>query len=78
MNPLSKLITFSESKDKRPKYENFKDQVDREWAKHKDELMPAIMRELDKELECALGETYEDGIKKHIFGIEGVMPDEQS
>lgn len=40
--------------------------------------MPAIMRELDKELECALGETYEDGIKKHIFGIEGVMPDEQS
>ena len=76
MNPLSKLTTFFRKKDKRPKYENFKDQVDREWAKHKDELMPAIMRELDKELECALGETYENRIKKYLFGSE--VPDEQS
>ena len=76
MNPLSKLTTFFRKKDKRLKYENFKDQVDREWAKHKDELMPAIMRELDKELECALGETYENRIKKYLFGSE--VPDEQS
>ncbi len=50
MNPLNKLAALFKGKDKRPN-ESFKDKSDHEWAKYKDELMPVIMFQLDKELE---------------------------
>lgn len=53
MKLLKRLFAFFKERCKpQPKYSTFKEQVDCEWAKYKDELMPAIMRQLDKELEA--------------------------